>query len=827
MPSGREPNLFEVLRQDTRYGLRGVKNNPGFFAIAAFTLALGIGARAAVFSLVNTILLKRLPYPNSNRVLMIWRGGPIAVSSGDDFPWSPPEFSLLSQTATAFENLGAFKKQSFNLTGGGNPELLEGVRASAGFFPALGTPAYLGRTFSPDDDRPGHEYVVVLSNRLWRSRFGGDANILGKAIDLNGAAYTVIGVMPMNFSFPNTEGMPALLDVPKQTQLWTPLAFPAAPRGANELGVIGVLKPGISLSQAQENLDLFQQRLVEQVPQEKGWFSRIVPLAHQTISDARRPLLLLLAAVSVVLFIACSNVAGLMVNRSLARRRELTLRSALGASRGRLVRQLMTENLLLALGSGMTGIVLGETILLLVKHFGPRSIPHLRETALDWHVLGYAVAITLTSGVLFGLIPAIGATRMNMAMALRESAQRSGGSASAPTIRKVLLVTQLALAVVLVIAAGLLVRTFHHMVRSNPGFEAMHVITFELPLPGLKYSDTNRMAQLYQRVLLQLENIPGVQAAGFASVVPMGGEPDSTVIRMPQHNVDTAVKPYANYSFISPGYFAAISAPLLRGRDVVDSDTLQTMPVTIINNSMAKKYFPGENPIGKQVGVDLRRIPLRTIIGLVADIKHGSLRETPAPEMFVPYTQNEIKVWPSMQTVQYALRTPADPALVAEGIRRAVHSIDPDLPIAKLAALRTLVNDSMTADRLSMQLVASFGILALILVSIGMYGVMSYSVIQRTTEIGVRMAVGAQRAQILLMIALQAARLAAVGIMIGLVAALITTRLMGRFLYHVGSDDPLTFVLVTLLLVAIALLSCYIPARRAMKLDPIVALRSE
>ena len=822
--------FVETSLQDIRYGLRAMVRNPTFFAVATLTLALGVGASTAIFSLVNTILLRPLPYPNADRIVMLWRKGPLAVVGSDVFPWNPRELRALLQTSTSFQNVGAFKKDSFNLTGVETPELLEGVRANAGLFRALGVSATLGRCFSDEDDSAGHDNVVVLSNRLWRTRFSGDARLIGKAINLNGSAYTVIGVMPPTFTFPNTQGIPDILDLPKETQLWVPLALPMAfpAGGPNELGVIAELKDGITLARVQQDLGLFEKRLDEQSPQAKGWSSQPVALGPQTVSDTRRPLLLLLGAVTAVLLIACSNVAGLTLNRALARRRELTLRSALGARRGRIFRQLMTENLLLAIGGGLIGISLGEAALFVVKRFGPDTIPHLHETGLDFHVIVYALGLTLITGVLLGLVPALGATRTNIAEALRENSQRSGRSAAAPKIRNTLLIAQMALALVLVIAAGLLVRTFYGMLHSNPGFDATRVITFELPLPSSKYSDTGRMAQVYKEILLRLQSIPGVQSAGISSVVPMGGAPDGTGIRIPEHpTLHDRDAPYASYSFISPGYFASISGQLLRGRDVTDGDTLQGMPVTIINSTMAKRYFPGEDPVGKQVGVGSTRYPTRRIIGIVADIKHGSLREEAAPEMFVPYTQNEIKVWPSMQTMQYAVRTKADPASVTASIQEAVHSVDPNLPVAKVATLTALLSDSMTADRLSTLLVGSFGILAVILASIGMYGVISYSVMQRTAEIGVRIALGAARTQIFVMIIGQAARLACAGTVIGLFAALASTHLMARFLYGVGSVDPLTFALVTFFLIVIALLACYLPARKAMNVEPMLALREE
>jgi len=820
-------NLLETALQDIRYGLRSMRKHPGFFAIAALTLALGIGASTAVFSVVNAILLKPLPYPNASRVLMLWREGPLAGLG--DFPWSEREFTILEQSPMAFQHLGAFERDSFNLTGVRNSELLDGVRASAGFFPALGVQPERGRVFSADEDKPGNEHVAVLSHRLWLTRFGGDKAIIGKTVHLNGLSYTVIGVMRPSFTFPNQQGIPASLDLPKEAQLWVPLGLQAAPpAGPSQLGVIAELKSDSTPAQVAQTMAAFEQRYKVASPTIKGWSSRTVPLLQQTVSDTLRPLLLLFGAVCVVLLIACANIAGLMLNRSLGRRRELTLRAAVGANRGRLARQLMTESLLLAFGGGFIGVLLAAATLFALKNFGPAGVPHLQETTLDLRVIACSMAATFFTGILFGFAPALGATSMNLIEALKEGGQRARGSASAPRIRNALVVAEVAMALVLVISAGLLVRTFYSMLHANAGFSVKRVVTFELPLPSAKYADTTRMAQLYQEVLLRLRAIPTVERAGLASAVPMGGALDGTGIRIPEHPVaDASENPFVNYSFISPGYFATIGTPLLHGRDIGNADTLDSVPVTIINNAMARKYFPGEDPIGKQVGVGSTKYPVRTIIGMVADTKQASLREIPQPEMFVPYTQNEIKTWPSMQTMQFAVQTKVDEVSVVTDINNTIHAIDPDLPVANFATLATLVDTSMNADRFSLIMVASFGALGLVLAAIGMYGVLSWSVVQRTSEIGIRIALGAKRSQIVLMILRAASYLACCGVAIGLVAAFLITRLLARFLYGVQPTDPLTYAGVSLLLIFVALVACAVPAWRAMRVDPVIALRAE
>jgi predicted permease len=822
----RGTNLLESCLHDTRYGLRLLWKNSGFSIIAALTLSLGVGASAIIYSLVDTILLRPLPYPNTSRVAMLWHVAPAGSFHGmQSIPWEPLEFRLLGKTSTAFQNLSAFKKQSLSLTGVQTPERLEGARVSAGFFPTLGVSPLLGRTFNASEEQEGHEHVAVLSTRLWKSRFGGDAHIVGKTIKLDGDPYTVIGVMPASFTFPNAEGMPPIVEMPKEPQFWVPFPFSLAETDTGELGVIGELKAGISKDQLQQEMKAFDRSLEEQVPRDKGGFTRVVPLARQTVMNLQQPFLLLLGAVSAVLLIACSNVAGLMLNRSVERRREFTLRGALGARRSRLIRQLMTEGLLLALFGGVMGIVLGEGGLSLVKHFGPSAIPHLQETELNLRVIAFALCVTVITTMIFGLPAAFGATRINIVETLKGGGQMSGSSVAAPKIRNALLTAQVALSLVLVIAAGLLVRSFRQMLDADAGFDASRVVTFELPVPSAKYGDLPRVVRLYKEVQRRLQCVPGVRSAGFASLVPMGGSSEATTIRIQGH---PGLIDAANYELISPGYFTTIGAPLLHGRDISYADDLSTLPVAIVNADMARKYWPGEDPIGKQVGIDFPGAPVRTVVGVVGDIKQTSLREEPAPKMFLPYTQVATKIESStIRSMQYAVQAIGEPDSISESLRPAVYSVEPDLPVVNFTMLTTLVDNSMATDRFIMLLFGAFGALSIILASIGMYGVISYSVMQRTAEIGVRIALGAGRGQILLLILRQGSRVVCSGIAIGLIAAFATTRLMTRFLYGVRPTDPITFVAVTLLQLGVALLACYLPARKALSVNPVTAMRYE
>ncbi|HXE34681.1 MAG TPA: ABC transporter permease [Verrucomicrobiae bacterium] len=824
----RRVSLLETLSQDVRFGLRMLRKSPGFTAVAVLTLALGIGATTAVFSLVSAILLKPLPFPNPDQIVLPELVSPPGVNLGSDyFPWSQTQFRFLAQDSHPFHAVAAFQNDSFNLTGTDVPSFLDGFRVSAEFFPALGISPALGRGFTAEEDRPGHEYEVVLSDRMWREYFGANRAILGKAVRLNGYAYTVVGVMPAGFVFPRAEELPSSFNFPREAQLWVPLAIPEAPKnGPSELAVIARVKPGLTIQQAQAGMDLVTKHAEAKDPQWKGWFnSRVVPLTRQVVGDTERPLQLILAAVGIVLLIACSNIANLLLTRSFGRRREFTLRTALGAGRARLIRQLLTESLLIAVSAGAISILLANAGIYFVKTFGPADLPRLREVTLDLPVFAFALCVSLATGILFGLAPAIGATRENLADSLKEGSQRSGLSPTSPRLRNALLVSQVALALVLVISAGLLTRTFFHLLGANGGFNPDRVLTFQLPLPALKYVDQDHIVVFYQNALGRLRSVPGVQSAGIGETVPMGGEGESTVIRMPDHPAATQKElPFANYTIISPGYLSAVGTPVLRGRDFVEADTADSMPVALVNVAMEKKYWPGQSALGKQVGPGSVRLPLLTIVGVVPDVKHISFREETAPEMYVVYTQRQ---WPSMLNLRVALRTKADPASMTASVREAIHSIDPDLPLAKVATLTTLVDDSLSQPRFAMLLLASFGVLALLLASTGMYGVISYSVAQRTQEIGIRMALGAERRNVFGMVLSQGARLAGLGIALGLVAALGVTRLMASFLYGVQPADPLTFAIVSLLLVGTALLACYLPARGATRVDPLVALRHE
>lgn len=827
----RHVSWIQDVVQDSHFAFRMLRKSPGFTSVAVLTLALGIGASTAVFSLVDAVLLKPLPFPQAERIVFPWRLPPRGFVLGyDKIPWSRVDFLFLSQESKTFEDLGAFQSDSFNLTGSGEPVRVDGLRASAGLFPSLGVSPALGRTFTDEEDRPGNEHEVILSDALWRSRFGGDPGILGRAIDLNGAPYTVIGVMPRGFAFPRGNEMPASFTFPPQVQLWVPLALnrgPLLPYESYGLAVIGRLKPGVTVTQAQADMDSMTKPLQDLHPTDRNSFaSQVTPLARQTAGDTRQPLLLILAAVGVVLLIACSNVASLLLMRSLNRKREFTVRAALGAAGPRLIRQLLTESLVLAGLGGLAGTLVAKAAIFAVKILGPSGIPRLDEAGLDIRVLIFTLGVTVLTGVLFGLAPALGATRGNLVESLKSGGHRSGVSQGAQKIRNSLLVSQIALALVLVIATGLLTRTFYRLLGVDPGFQAAHVLTSGLSLPASKYPDQAHIVPVYQEILRHLQTLPGVQSAGLTDIIPLNGATDGTRIRFSDRPGTTGPdSPRADYIVVSPGYFSAVGTPILRGRAFLDTDTANSMPVAIVSATFVKKYWPdGQDPIGKQIAPKDPAYPLATIVGIAADVKHLSLRDAPSPGMYVPYTQ---KIWTPLLTMNVILRTAQDPASIAASAREAIHSVDPDLPIANVKTLDNIVDDSMAQPLFAVLLLGAFGGLAILLVAVGMYGVVSYSVAQRTQEIGIRMALGAQRRNVLQSVLGQGGRLAAVGIVTGLVVAIGVTRLMSSFLYGVGATDPLTFAGVATLLAIVALAACYIPARRAMKVDPMIALRYE
>jgi predicted permease len=820
---------IESIAADVKFALRQIRKSPSFSVAVILLLGLGIGATTAVFSLVDTVLLKPVPYPYPGSLVLPWNIPPAGVNIGgfDKFPWSPIHFHALEKETRTFRFLGAFQGANFNLTDAGDPALLEGARVSWGFLPALGISPELGRTFTREEDTPGSEREVVLGDALWRSRFHADTSILNRVIHLNGAPYTVVGIMPRGFDFPRANEMPGDFTFAAKTQLWVPIALPAVtPRfTSSELAIVARLQPGLTVAQAQDAMDLFAARLDREHPEMKGWSrSLVTKLQRQVVGDTRRPLLLILSAVGVVLLVVCFNVAGLLLTRSITREREFTLRAALGAGPARVLRQVLTESLLLAFAGGLCGAAISAAGVTLVKAFGPPGLPRLQEAGADPRVFAFVCFITLLTGVLFGLAPALGARRINFAELLREGSQKGGTTASHSRLSGILVISQIAMAVALVMASGLLVRSFYQLLASDYGFRADHALTFELSLPATRYPNRATIARFYQKALPSLRAIPGVEFAGITESIPLGGATEAGVARIVGRPLGKGERPpIVDYTIVSPGLFSALGTRLLQGRDVLDSDVLSAPPVIVINRAMARRYWPNEDPIGKQILVPSQRVPA-TIVGVVADLKYSSLRQVPGPGMFEPYTQ---EVWPSMELMHVVLRTKVDPATATGSARQIIHDLDAGIPLADVSTLTAVTQSSMAADRFSMLVVGFFGALAIILAAVGIYSIIAYSTGQRTREIAIRIALGAQRGNVFGMVLGQGLRLAALGISFGVLAALITGRVLAVLLYGVSAADPLTLTCVSLLITVVALAASFLPARRAAATAPMEALRGD
>jgi predicted permease len=820
---------MNYLYQDVKHGLRVYARRPSLTLIAVMTLALGIGASSVIFGVVNAILLKPLSFRDAQQIVIPWRSVPPGMNLGyNEIPWGNGQFRYMNEKQGVFETLSAFKSDSFNLTGAGEPALIDGLRVTSGFFPTLGVSPALGSTFNTADDQPGKNHEVILGDKLWREKFGADRSIVGRTVDLGGEVYTVIGVMPPGFSFPRANEMPGSFEFPREAQLWVPLVVPitSAPNDPDELAVIARLKKGATTKEAQAQMNAFARDEERRSPQMKGWFdSHVVALKDQVVGDTRRPLQLILAAVGVVLLIACSNIASLLLSLGSARSTEFSTRLALGAPKKRLIRQLLSESILLSFVGGGLGAVAALVGMHYIKAFGPSNIPRLQDATVDFNVILFGAGITVLCGILVGLFPAINVTRSSMIESINKGNQRTASGGGSSTFRNVLVISEIALALVLSISAGLFFRTFANMVKADGGFRPESVLTFEISLPGPQYADKAKVVSTYRNVLTKLQGSSGVAAVGVGETTPLNGAGESTVIRLLDRPPAKPTElPIASYTIASPGYFESIGTPLLQGRTFLDSDGADSVPVTVINRAMARTYWPGENPIGKQIGLGSPKFPPMTVVGIVADIKHLSMREQTGPEMYVPYTQNP---WPSMLIMQVALRTKAEPRSIFPSVERDVHSLYPDLPLAKVSTLTEAVDTSLSQMRFALLSVTAFSGLALLLACVGIYGVISFSVAQRTREIGIRMAVGANRTQIFGLIITRGLLLTAAGISIGLLLAFGVSRLTSSFLYGVPSLDFLTYSGMCLLLSLVTLFATTVPALRAMRINPMVAFRYE
>jgi len=810
--------FMETLLQDLRYSARMLRKSPGFTAVAALTLALGIGANTAIFSVVNAVLLRPYPYKDEDRLVWLWETSPPGVHGSNP---SPANFLDWQKQNKVFEQLEAINVRDFNLIGDANPERMRGMVITHGLFSLLGVRPQIGRDFFPGEDRPGHSNVAILSHELWQRRFGGDPNILNQSITLDDQQFTVIGVMPPS------RGLRW-----RDTDIWTPIAFTAAQaqnRRGYPLNVIGRLKPEVTLEQARSEMSLIAGRLANQYSDTNaGWDVRVAPLLEDAVSEIRPSLQLLLGAVAFVLLIACANVANLLLARAAVRQKEIAVRTALGASRWRIVRQLLTESLLLSLAGGIIGLTLASWGLKIMMAMADIFWPRVMDLSLDVRILAFTTAITLLTGLSFGMVPALQVSKPNLNEMLKDAGRGSTEGGRRQIVRNALVVVEVAISLVLLVGAGLLMRSFIGLQKVDPGFDPKNALTVSISLPERKYPEKDRQAAFYSRLIERVSALPGVQAMGAASSVPFSnahwGGYFGRGFRVEGH-AGAQAEDWTGYYSVSPNYFRTMGIPLLRGRLFTELDTKGALRVAIINSTMAKRYFPNEDPIGKHIQLTslFNNDPgvYREIVGIVGDVKSYGLGQDAPPQTYEPYTQESL---PFMTLVA---RTAGDPTGLNEAIRREVLQLDKEQPIFSSETLDSLIAKSTGDQRFSMMLFGVFAAAAIALASVGLYGVMSYACAQRTHEVGIRMALGAQRRDVLGLILRQGLLLTLSGIAIGLIAAWAATRLLINMLYGVSATDLPTFAGVSLLLIGVALFACYIPARRATKVDPMVALRSD
>jgi putative ABC transport system permease protein len=804
---------LEILWQDLRYGVRVLSKNPGFTTIAVLTLALGIGANTAIFSVVNAVLLRPLPYAESERLMWLWDTIPQIPTA----PTSLPEFLDWKEQNRSFEHLAAFQSGNMFLdTGDGTRDTPMGLVTPETFALFRANPI-LGRVFTAEETLPGRSRVVVLGHAIWQNHFGADPNALGRKVELSGAAYTVIGVMPAGFSFPN------------RAELWRPLPIDPAKldRGPHYLRVVGRLKPGVTQAEAQAEMSAIAGRLSPQHPEKNARHGvKLEPLRDVIVGDIGPALFILLGAVGFVLLIACANVANLLLARAGARQKEIAVRTALGASRPRLVRQLLTESVMLAVGGGAAGLLIAELGVRWLVSFGPNTIPRAQEISVDPRMAGFTLLISVATGALFGLAPALQASRPIFADALKESGRASAG-VQRNRLRSALVISGVALSLVLLIGAGLMIRSFAKLNQVNPGFNPARALTIGVTLLRSKYPDEERVASSYAQLLERAAATPGVASVGAISELPIGGSNTSdnfTIEGRPP--VAKEAQPITEYRVVTPRYFEAMGIPLLAGRDFAETDTKRAPNVALINEIFAQRHFPGENPLGQRIKLQGQERDPLLIVGVVGNVRSFSLAEPPTPEAYVPFLQD-----PLSQTYQRSMtivaRTNADTGAVAGPLRAALTAQDKSLPIYALKPMTEYLRDSLSRQRFNLILLSVFGVGALALAAVGVYGVISCGVAQRTHEIGIRLALGAGRRDVLRLILTQGLKLVLLGVVIGLGAAFALSRWMETLLFGVRPTDPQTFAGIALLLIFIAMLACWIPARRATKVDPITALRRE
>jgi putative ABC transport system permease protein len=806
---------MDHLKQDIQYAFRRLFKSPGFTLVAVATLALGIGANSAIFSVVNGVLLKPLPYPDADRLVGVYH-----VTEGQRAVMSGPNFIDATSAAKSLENAAAVSNTEITLTGDGEPVRLDVAGVSASLFNVLRVRPILGRTFNADENTPGKTDVVVLSHALWKGHFGGDPAIVGKHITLDGVSKEIIGVMPAGFAYPVAR------------EAWLPLKynenFVSKQRGAWYLRVVARLKPGVTPQQSAAEVETLGKNLARQYPDaNEGVGMTTFPLREAMVGDIRSSVLVLLGAVGFVLLIACANVANLLLARAAARETEMAVRAALGARRGRLVRQLLTECVILSLAGGALGLLLGVWGVAFLVSLEPHGIPRLDAVTVDATVVLFTFGIAILTGLAFGVVPALHATRGALSGSLKEGGRGAVTSRGGARIRGILVVAEMALAVMLLAGAGLLMRSFVRLQSVDPGFNPLQALSFDLSLPDAQYEAEPKQVAFFDQLLPRLRALPGVRAADAVMLLPLTGNNFNISFEVAgRPPISPALQPTMEVRVATPGYLSEMGIPLKRGRGFTDDDKAGTPRVVILTETSAQKFFPNEDPIGKTIKLGWGRGPGKPkaggeVVGIVGDVKGSSLSEPNEPQIYLPYRQ-----WP-VDSMSVVMKTTTPPESLVAAVRQEVHAIDPNLPVSGIGTLEKIISESISQPRFYMMLLAIFASVALLLAAIGIFGVLSYAVSQRTREIGIRMALGAPGRTVVGLIVRQAMVLVASGVAAGTIAALLVSKTITKMLFSVAPTDPVTFGSVAAVLVAVALFASYLPARRATRVDPIVALRAE
>ncbi len=809
---------------DLRYGLRGLIRNPGFTLAAVLVLALGIGANTAIFSIVNAVLLRPLPYPDSSRIVQIWHVPPAKSFPGISFfSVSPANYLDWQSQASSFESMAIYGGRALTIGGSERPELVRASNVAPDFFSVLRTQPILGRTFAPDEHQPGHDHVLLLGSKFWRDRFASDRSVVGHTIVINSEPYTIIGVMPDTFR------------VPDFAQVWIPLAWTAeerAVRGNHNYLVIGRLKTGTTIPQAQAELSAISTRLEQQYPEDdKGWGATVVPLREQLVGNVRPALLVLLAAVAFVLLIACANVANLVLAKILARRKEIAIRSALGASRFAILRQILAETVLLSISGGILGALFAFfSLRLLVTTLADR-LPRFAEVTLDLQVLAYTLLISLVAGVLAGILPSIRFTRSDVNEALKQGQSRGSSDSGGNRTRQVLVVSEVALSLVLLIGAGLMIRTLLELQNVKPGFDSNNVLTLSVSVPANKFATPVAEINFFSDAFQRIRAIPGVDSTGAIDSLPLGDGGSHQPFSVEGRPVlPMSEQPEVDVRLISAGYLRSMHVPVVAGRDFSDSDTLDRSKVAVISASLARRFFPNQNPLGMYLTLTFFPNVTREIVGIVGDTKLDSLDETrPVDVIYVPLSQltrPPSEPWRSFG-LTLTVRTNSDPHAINSAITEAIHQAGPDLPITNVKTMDEVIAESVSPQRFNLLLLGSFAALALVLAAVGIYSVLAYIVRRRVREIGIRMALGASHSDVLRLILNDGLRPILLGVAIGLALAFALSRLVASLIFGIRPTDPLTFSGVAALLVAVGIIATLLPAYRATRVEPVRILREE